>query len=236
VVYRADWEAGPQTSRLVVSVNQALTPGGDYRLWLAFDKPMRWRSAAGSIADYPGQNVPLAPELALEAPGLGTLDLATSAASWLTEPGAAPDGYRRYATDALSVPFTVPASWAPQAAAGAVLLVRARDMTRSALDADPATPVDFAGGHWTGFESRPGETGDTGGPDCSFKPFVATDGSAAAPAPVGCSAFTGQAPGGGGSGGGSNSGGGGGGGAMIWSALALLALLRHRRWPRPPGA
>jgi hypothetical protein len=186
---------------------------------------MRWRSAAGAVVAYPGQRAALAPEVVLEVAGHGPLAMAVDTGAWLTVAGGAPDGYLHYATDALSTEFTVPAGWAAGGPAGAVLQVTASDMTGLALDADPSSPVDFGGGHWTGLESAPGETGDTGGPDCSFKPFVAADPAAGAPAQVACSAFAPtpvQPPSGGG-------GAGGGGGSGSLGLLALGALLWRRR-------
>jgi hypothetical protein len=228
VVYRADWVRSAGGRRLDVSVNRPLAAGHTYRLWLAFDKPMRWRSHAGSVVAYPGQRAALAPELVLEVPARGALPLATDAGAWLTVPGGAPDGYLRYATDALATEFTVPTDWAAGAATGAVVSVTAADMTGLGLDADPSSPVGFGDGHWTGLESAPDNSGDVGGPDCSFKPFLAADPAAEPPPTATCTAFAGTPvppPSGGGSGGG----GGGGLGSLGLLGLGALAWRRRRR-------
>ncbi len=227
VVYRGDQAPGPAGADLRVGINRALVPGDRYRLWLAFDKPMRWLGNAGSVVSYPGQPGALAPALTLEVPGLGALDLDAGPDAWLTAAGGAPDGYHRYTADAVGVDFTVPGNWAPASPAAAVLSVSTADMTGQKLDADPATSVDWAGGHWSGLESEPGVAGDDGGPDCSFKPFVATDADAAAPAEVACAAFSTEPlppAGGGGSGGG----GGGGLGGLGLLGLSIYAWRRRR--------
>ncbi|MCH8931330.1 MAG: hypothetical protein IIA98_10530, partial [Proteobacteria bacterium] len=58
IVYAASWVSAGGTDRtLSVTSNNALVPGGDYRLWLAFNKPMRWRNAGGTIVRFRGQTV-----------------------------------------------------------------------------------------------------------------------------------------------------------------------------------
>jgi hypothetical protein len=153
--------------------------------------------------------------------------------TWLDRPGgAAAGGYRRYRDDALLAEFEIPGDLDPGVAAPAVLSVSAQDMIGGALDGDPSTRVDWSGGHWTGYEDVDGNAGDTGGADCRFIAFVATDATAAAPAGrtrTLCRASS-QAPtdgsGGGpvgGSGSGTGGGGSGGGGTALW--LLLVALM-----------
>ena len=231
--YAARWQAGAEDRRRRLGTDLALVPGRSYRLWLAFNKPMRWRDPGGTITNYRGQNVPLTPRIRLEFPTLGdaSLDVRPTGVTWLDRTGgAAAEGYRRYRDDALLAEFEIPAGLDPGAAAPAVLSVSAQDMIGAALDGDPATRVDWSGGHWTGYEDVDGNAGDSGGSDCKFIAFVASDPAAASPAGrnrTPCRAAS-EAPsggaGGGSSGDGSNGGGSGGGGAALWLLLAVVTL------------
>ena len=187
VVYAAEWVAnGPNSRELDVSVNEALLPGSEYRLWLAFNKPMRYRDDTGAVTNFPGQSVTGPTGSAtLEIPDVsdGEIDLAVGdAAAWLDAPGGAPDGYLRYADDALSVSFTVPQSLSVTDATAAVLAITNQDLSELQLDADPASAADWSGGAWVGYEDSMGVSGDTGGVSCSFTPFVAPAPGAVAPA------------------------------------------------------
>src|SRR5262245_1887372 len=100
-VYAAGWGSGTPRA-LEVSVARALVPETEYDLWLAFDRPMRWRDDGGAVTNFPGQTAVIFPELTLEAPDLDTeLTLSGGASAWLDSPGGAPDGYLRYRDDAL---------------------------------------------------------------------------------------------------------------------------------------
>jgi hypothetical protein len=186
VVYRARWSRnGPGTRVLEVEVNQPLLPGGSYRLWVAFNKPMRVRNPAGEVVPYAGQSPGAAVgPIALEIPALEGGEISLAGGAWLDAPGGAPQGYLRYADDAFAVDFTLPASIEVDAATPAVLFLSPVDLADMALDADPATAVDWGSGHWLQYEDNEGTDGDTGGADCSFKPFVAPDAGAAAPVEV----------------------------------------------------
>ena len=111
-----------------------------------------------------------------------TRDVALGGGIWLELPGGAPGGYLRYADDAFAVDFTLPDTIGVDAATPAVLFLDPQDLAEVALDADPATAVDWGGGHWVGYENAQGVAGDSGGGDCSFKPFIAADAGAAPPA------------------------------------------------------
>ena len=125
----------------------------------------------------------------LEVPSLDGADVTLDGGTWLGLPGGAPGGYLRYADDAFAVDFTLPDTIGVDAATPAVLFLNPQDLAEVALDADPATAVDWGGGHWVGYENAQGVAGDSGGGDCSFKPFIAADAGAAPPAAAtGCRA------------------------------------------------
>ncbi len=183
-VFAAQWSQGtPRT--LQVSTDAALVPGNAYRIWIAFDKPMRWYDDSGAPADYPGQSANAQP-IVFSSPDAGAgfgFELALDDSVWLADSGGAPDGYRRYRGDALSAAFTVPADVADGLAGATAMSLQLElsDIAQMPLDADPATPADWADGHWTGYEDDGGRDGDTGGADCTLVVFVATDPGAAPP-------------------------------------------------------
>jgi hypothetical protein len=186
VAYAARWAPTFAGRSLQVTTANALEPGRAYRLWLAFDRPMRWRNDAGGLDNYPGQNVALAPALTLQAPGLQTsADVAVTGTAWLDTPGGAPSGYLAYRDDAVSAEFTAPAAWDTGEPVPLVLSVDTRDFMQAGLDTDPSTPVDWVNGRWTGYEDTAGTAGDVGGTDCSFTPY-AGDAAAGAPSPLPC--------------------------------------------------
>ncbi|HEU4516846.1 MAG TPA: M14 family zinc carboxypeptidase, partial [Steroidobacteraceae bacterium] len=164
VVYRAQWrQRGSAARELDVEVNEALVPGGTYRLWVAFNKPMRIRNASGEVVAYAGQSPGAAVgPVSLEIPALDD-EVALDGGAWLDAPGGAPDGFLRYADDALAVDFTLPDTLEVDAATPAVLFLDIVDLAEMALDADPATAADWGNGHWLRYEGSLGTVGDTGG-------------------------------------------------------------------------
>jgi hypothetical protein len=104
-----------------------------------------------------------------------------------------------------------------------VLVMNLADLAEMALDANPATAVDWGSGHWLRYENVLNVEGDVGGVDCSFQPFVATQAGAAPPATAAtCRAATPPPPppppp--------SGSDGGGGGGTLGLATLLMLLLL-----------
>lgn len=229
VVYRAHWDRSSASARtLAVEVNEPLLPGGNYRLWVAFNKPMRIRSSAGAVVSYAGQNRGAeVGTLALEI-GAGAEDFTLTGAAWLGTSGGVPDGYLRYSDDAFAVDFTLPAGLAVTEATPAALSLDVEDLAQMTLDADPASAVDWGSGHWLGYEDETGAVGDSGGADCSFKPFVAPAAGAEPPATgIECGAANPPSPppppppNGGGGGGGNGSG-------LALLGLLLLAARRRR--------
>jgi hypothetical protein len=164
------------------------------------------------------------PKIQLQFTSLPTssdVSLTDGDAAWRTTAGI--DGIIRYSADALETRFTVPAS-IPDGVP-MVVAVDAADITRSRLDANPATRVDWNDGHWTGYEDEAGNSTDLGGIDCNFVAYVNTDPSASAPAlGSGCRttvALPPMPP---------DADGGGGGGAVLWLmwVLAFLPYLNSR--------
>ncbi len=185
VVYDARWQANSTTTRaLNVSANSALVPGRDYRLWIAFNKPMRIRDTGGAVVAYRGQSTTAAVgTVTLEIPSLTNQKVPlVASALWLNGPGGAPNGYLRYADDAFAVDFTLPATINVAASTPAVLALTVQDIAQTSLDSNPATAVDWSGGNWVRFEDATGTQGDVGGTDCLFKPFIAMQAGAPVPA------------------------------------------------------
>ncbi|HLG52514.1 MAG TPA: M14 family zinc carboxypeptidase [Steroidobacteraceae bacterium] len=185
VVYDARWQRNSATTRsLNLSTNSALVPGRTYRLWVAFNKPMRIRDAGGAVVAYRGQSTAAAVgTVTLEIPSPANQNVALAAnAQWLNTPGGAPDGYLHYADDAFAVDFTLPATINITAPTPAVLAMKVQDIARMSLDSDPSTAVDWNSGNWVRYENATGVAGDVGGTDCTFRPFIATQAAAAPPA------------------------------------------------------
>jgi hypothetical protein len=230
LVYSARWEpAGANARTLVVDVDEALVPGGSYRLWVAFNKPMRIRNASGDVVPYAGQSPGTAVgTVTLEIPSLTGQDVALGGTgTWLDAPGGAPAGYLRYADDAFAVDFTLPDTIDVEAATPAVLFLNQQDLAQVALDGDPASAVDWGSGHWLGYEDTVGVLGDVGGADCSFKPFIAPAAGTAPPAgETDCRAAVPPPPPPPPPGGGGGGGGGGSGTGLLLFLAALATVLR----------
>lgn len=228
--YAASWVADGVGRRLDVSTDQALVTGRAYRLWLAFNRPMRWRDPAGTVSNYPGQSTAAFPNLTLQFPtlnGAGSdIPISGSGSNWLDTPGVAGSGFLRYRDDALSVAFTVPQDLPAAAAVPGVLVIETLDIVMAALDGDPASRVDWAGGRWIGYEDEDDNANDVGGRDCKIVVYVASDENATPPASrdVGCSSAQAPAPPP------ANGGGGGGGGLVLWLLpFLLIGAWRQRR-------
>ena len=228
--YAANWVADGNGRRLDVSTDRALVTGRAYRLWLAFNRPMRWRDPAGAVSNYPGQSTAAFPNLTLQFPtltGAGSdIPISGSGTDWLDTPDGAGSGFLRYRDDALSVAFTVPQGLPAANAVPGVLAVETLDIMMAALDGDPASRVDWAGGRWIGYEDEDGNANDVGGRDCKIVVYVASDENATPPASrdVGCSSAQAPAPPP------ANGGGGGGGGLVLWLLpFLLIGAWRQRR-------
>ena len=164
-VYSAEWQyAGNQQRQINVSQVEALLPGFDYQLIVSFDKPMRWDGATGA-ALAPGHGaVAFAPSIRIGELGSENFQLDTGSGRWLGEPGS-DDAYLNYRYDTFAVEFSVPSDMDVPNTDGLTVSIDAQDFTEQALDANPATVVDWVSGSWNGYESTNGLAGDFGGSD-----------------------------------------------------------------------
>ena len=170
LLFRARWTPEGSTRRLTQTpLAAALTAGTEYALTLRFNKPMRFRDAAGDVANYPGQNITLAPSLHLVS-GANEQVLATDADDWIAAPGL------RYRDDSWRGEFTLDAGLAGRPSLQ--LEVNVRDLAGLALDANPATAAGWADGHWVNYEDGACQPGDSGGGDRNI--VIATTPQAAA--------------------------------------------------------
>lgn len=231
VVYAAEWQkSGTAQRQLVVSTRAALRTGIDYRLWIAFNKPMRARDGSGAVANYRGQSVALAPAITLEGIDSGgagfSQALGTPVDGWRAGVGARPAALR-YGDDAYQTEFRLPATLPVTGARRVNLKLDVADLSGLRLDANPGTASDWSGGAWSGYESSDGTAADAGGEDRSLR--IVDDGSPLFGASDG-----------GGSSGGTAAGGGGGGAPGAGLLLGLLALagsgrISRRSRPAPSG-
>ena len=180
VVFEAEWDVTSDTSRELYTFQaQPLQLERDYSVWLAFDKPMRWRDE-GEIAVLPGQ-----PPSTLDVDAKTTIDgteltASLDQAQWLQMPGNAPDGYLHYRDDALLANFRYPAddnnNDLINGTAMTTLEISTFDMTGNRTDADPSTVAHWEDGGWAGYEDSSGsDFTDQGGTDTSIRIQVTTD-------------------------------------------------------------
>ncbi len=228
--YRGRRESDGAARRFRLDANLALVAGRNYTVWVGFSKPMRAVGPSGNAVAFPGQGAgPSSGSLVLELPDIDDGDIAVDLASaqWHDSPGGIGTGYQTYVFDAMTADFSIPAD-AVSETAPAVFAIDIDDMSDLALDADPFSVADWSDGHWTGYEDADGAAGDTGGVDCGFRTFVATDAAATAPqGTLNCSAMTAAEP---------EpdpppanpppaSSGGGGGGSGLWLLVAVLVAV-----------
>jgi len=178
VVFEAEWDALDANNRApYVFQGQPVQLGRDYLAWVAWDKPMRWRSN-GVVTPLPGQPTSsLDVQLSVSAGG-DALNTVIGSPRWLDQPGLSPGGYRRYRDDAMefSLRLAEDSSNADliRGQPLAVLSTDAFDFSGARGDADPATVARWQNGAWSGYEDSDGnDATDRGGADSTLE-FVVT--------------------------------------------------------------
>lgn len=170
----AQWEVSGDTSRELF--HHQISPielGHPYRLWISFNKPMRWRDSNGNVTNYPGQSSDTLDFDFNATAGNNFINVEQGQPQWLNEPGGSPAGYNRYRDDAVSIPLSFTDNstnrnllqLAQNAGNPIRLRIATMDLTGHALDANPATVVDWQNAAWANYENNNGTAGDIGGID-----------------------------------------------------------------------
>jgi len=168
VVYEAEWDTVNDTTRTLFTYQtQPLQLARDYRIWVAHNKPMRWRED-GEVVPLPGQ-----PESTLDIDAIATVEGETLNGNadnfaWLDEPGFAPEGYDRYRDDAFAFDASLPADVTNVSLVDGettmLLATSITDMVNLRSDADPSTVARWGNGSWRMYEDDNGNANNnTGG-------------------------------------------------------------------------
>ncbi|MCF6226828.1 MAG: hypothetical protein L3J22_11095 [Xanthomonadales bacterium] len=179
VVYAADWLAdSPESRQLLASQLESLIPGRNYQLWVAFNKPMRWRDPEGNIVVSQGlPQSALDTDFVLNVDGQA-LEISKSNPNWLQQPGLAPNGYLHYREDAYSLSFTILDTQDNRdlinQGSDFTINQTIKDLTGDLIDANPATVIDWENGGWVRLENSAGFSGDSGGTDSTLSVSVST--------------------------------------------------------------
>ena len=194
LVYEAEWDrVDDRTRELFVNQIQPIQLDRDYIGWVAYDKPMRWMEN-GLVAPFPGQREGFLATFSGSYVNDQALNPKDPQATWLKEPGGAPDGYLNYAFDAeqFEIRFLRDSSNDFLVNGETVANIRTLtwDISSSVPDANPATVAYWANGYWNNYENSNGEPTDLGGRDSSYSwtitdevldpPFMLEPGTAAA--------------------------------------------------------
>ncbi len=167
IVFNAEWDVTGELEKILhVNQLQPLQLDREYVEYISFNKPMRWRSG-GQAQGFPGLdfNEPLEVFTRADA---GNVLRTVSSSEWLDQSGFSITGFQRYRDDSHRRDVTFLSSDNADIidqATDVTMQIKVRDMVGTINDANPATIVDWADGHWTGLEDDNGEQRDVGGSD-----------------------------------------------------------------------
>jgi hypothetical protein len=176
VVVKADWEALDSNRRqLHTFQSQPVQLGREYSVWVAWDKPMRWR-IDGEVAPLPGQPPHTLDFEQATFVGDSNLNALLGDETWLDDPAL----YLRYRDDSLVFNLTYLDNETNrelvQGRQTATFVTSAYDMTGYLGDADPSTAARWENGGWSGYENTAGnDLGDTGGKDATIQYLVSPE-------------------------------------------------------------
>lgn len=174
MVYQSLWEPSDAgRRRQIVRQTQSLQLERDYTLWIAYDKPMRWRNGDGAVVPFPGMSTANLITSQRLAGDNGLLSMVTSNPRWIDQSANVGARFLHYRDDTLAIDFRLPANSTNIAALAADTVLNlqhsAQDMTGLNLDADPSTVAGWQDGAWAGYENNAGVDNDRGGEDRSVR-------------------------------------------------------------------
>jgi hypothetical protein len=173
-VFAAEWDTLDEHNRRMHTFQaQPVQLGREYSAWVAWDKPMRWRTD-GTVSVLPGQASYTLDFVQTTFVGDEELSAAAGDENWLNTPGDAPAGYMRYRDDALVFDLSYPEdetnTGLVQGSATASFENYTYDMTGNMVDSNPATVARWENGGWSGYENNHGDDlTDTGGKDSTIQ-------------------------------------------------------------------
>jgi len=194
VVFEAEWDRIDDSTRsLYRNQIQPLQIDREYIFWVAYSKPMRWRTN-GVVSAFPGVSSGFLNVFGGTDVGSQTLTTNISSITWLDRSGDAPNGYLNYEDDAVAIAFIYPLDanndFTVDGQVEGVIRNLTWDMTGTLIDSNPATVPYWANGHWNNVENSAGADGDFGGEDATVTlqitdellaaPFVLEPGTSAA--------------------------------------------------------
>jgi hypothetical protein len=195
VVFEAEWDTQDTLNRQMYSFQaQAVQLGREYTAWIAWDKPMRWRTD-GEVTPLPGQDSSTLDFDQSTRVDNAQLESTAGDENWLNMQGGSPGGFMRYRDDALNFDLTYLENAANRELVPGVVTanfeILTSDMTGYPGDSNPATVARWENGAWSGYENTSGEDGtDAGGIDSTIQflvtsekpgdPFVVEAGTSAA--------------------------------------------------------
>lgn len=180
VVFESEWDTASALSRNLYTFQaQPLQLDREYSAWVAWDKPMRWRTD-GTVTTLPGQPAFTLGVTRATTVGENNLNSIFGDPRWLNIPGGAPGGYSKYRDDALGFDLTILSNETNlelvQGAVSATLELGTLDMTGVRGDADPSTVAHWESGAWAGYEDSLGDDSkDTGGVDSTTQFLVTSE-------------------------------------------------------------
>jgi len=179
IVLSGQWQTLSATNRdWVETINLGLSANEEYRIWVAYNKPMRWLDGSDNVMAFPNTTYSINPRISIEgldANNQGFVrEFIGNSIDWLTEPGGAGIGYLQYKTDAFQFTFNLNQGIDPETATLLALTFHNHDFAGIKNDANPETMVDY-NQYWVNFESSSGGSLDSGGIDRTIR--IINDGS-----------------------------------------------------------
>ncbi|MCP3673326.1 MAG: hypothetical protein GY829_02480 [Gammaproteobacteria bacterium] len=173
IVYAGNWSTTSTTSRIwTEETNAGLSSSGNYRIWAAYNKPMRWLDGQQAVSNFTSLNISLPPTITLEGLSSGgeafSQLISGTNNDWLQIPGGAGQGYLNYKTDAFMIDFTLSDTIDPATSTLLALAFSNQDITGRTNDADPSTVIDW-NTFWINYEDSTGDTTDVGGIDRTLR-------------------------------------------------------------------
>ena len=191
VIFEAEWDRVDDSTRTLHHWQlRPLEMDRDYELRIVYDKPMRWREN-GEVVPFQGVAGGFVGQFTDLMVNDSVLNNVVGEATWLDQPGT----YLHYRDDTVSVPLLIARDGINDplisGSTPATLRHLTWDMVGLVNDANPATVIGWAEGHWTGLENSEGNEADFGGRDTTITlevsdqvltpgPFVIEPGTAAA--------------------------------------------------------